>query len=313
MSGKIHSHSHVTVDPGILSTKRGVWALKVSLVALGVTAVFQVIIVAISCSAGLLADTIHNFADAFTSLPLWVAFYLSRRPANRHFTYGYGRSEDVAGIIIVMIILSSALLAGYESYRKLISGDVPQNLNWVIVAGVIGFLGNEAVAQFRIKVGKEIGSAALVADGRHSRIDGFTSLAVLIGAMGVKFGFRAADPIIGMLITAVIFGIVLQAAREVFSRVMDAVDPHIIDEIEHVASGIKEVKTVHNVCARWLGHGIHVELSIAVESALSVAAGHNIAAHVQHELLHHIMHLYKVNIYVEPDDRIDQGNHVNFH
>lgn len=308
-----HTHSHVAVDPDILSTQRGVWALKVSLAGLGLTAIFQVIIVAISGSAGLLADTIHNFADAFTSVPLWFAFYLSRRPANRRFTYGYGRAEDVAGIVIVLVIFSSAVLAGYESYRKLISGAVPQNLNWVMVAGVIGFLGNEAVAQFRIKVGKEIGSAALVADGRHSRIDGFTSLAVLIGALGVKFGFPAADPIVGILITVAIFGIVLQAAREVFSRVMDAVDPQVIDEIKHVASGIKEVKSVHDVRARWLGHEILVELSIGVGCELSVAEGHHIATHVQHELSHHILHLHKVTIHVDPDNKIGEAKHVHSH
>lgn len=313
MSTHAHGHSHVAVDPGILSTRRGVWALKVSLAGLGLTAIFQVIIVAISGSAGLLADTIHNFADAFTSLPLWFAFYLSRRPANRRFTYGYGRAEDLAGVIIVLVILGSALLAGYESYRKLISGEAPQNLSWVMIASVIGFLGNEAVAQFRIKVGKEIGSAALVADGQHSRVDGFTSLAVLFGALGVKLGFPAADPIVGMLITLAIFGIVVQASREVFSRVMDAVDPQVIDEIERVASDIKGVKSVHDIRARWLGHEILVDLSIGVDRGLTVAEGHHIATHVHHELLHHIPHLRKVTIHVDPDDKIGEAVHLHAH
>ena len=313
MSMHAHGHSHVAIDPGILSTRRGVWALKVSLIGLGLTAVFQVIIVAISGSAGLLADTIHNFADAFTSLPLWFAFYLSRRPANRRFTYGYGRAEDVAGVVIVLVIFSSAVLAGYESYRKLISGEVPQNLNWVIAASIIGFLGNEAVAQFRINIGKEIGSAALVADGRHSRVDGFTSLAVLFGALGVKLGFPAADPIVGLLITLAIFGIVLQASREVFSRVMDAVDPHVIDEIAHVAAGVEKVKSVHDIRARWLGHEILVDLSIGVNRELSVAEWHHIATHVQHELLHHIPHLHKVAIHVDPDDKIGEAKHLHSH
>jgi cation diffusion facilitator family transporter len=307
----IRSHSHVAVEPGILSTRRGVWALKVSLAGLGFTAIFQVVIVAISGSAGLLADTIHNFADAFTSLPLWFAFYLSHRPASRRYTYGYGRAEDVAGIIIVLVIFSSAVLAGYESYHKLISGAVPENLGWVMAASIIGFLGNEAVAQFRINIGNEIGSAALVADGRHSRIDGFTSLAVLLGALGVKFGFPAADPIVGLLITLAIFGIVLQAAREVFSRVMDAVDPRLIDEIMRVASGMEEVKSVHDVRARWLGHEILVDLSIGVNRALSVADGHHIATHVHHELLHHIPHLHKVTIHVDPDDQIGEIKHFH--
>src|SRR5262249_23283853 len=110
-----HSHGEVKVDRALETSGRGIWALKVSLVGLLVTALFQLGVVLLSGSVSLLADTIHNFSDALTAVPLWIAFALARRPATRSFTYGYGRAEDIAGVIIVLIIFVSALVAGYES------------------------------------------------------------------------------------------------------------------------------------------------------------------------------------------------------
>ena len=190
-----HSHSVVDkVDATMESSARGIWALKISLVALGITAALQLVIVIVSGSVALLADTIHNFADAGTSIPLWIAFALTKRGASRRFTYGYGKTEDVAGVMIVLIIFFSACVAAYESIRKIIHPQPVIHLGWVAAAAIIGFIGNEAVAVFRIRVGREIGSAALIADGQHARVDGFTSLAVLIGVLGAWFGFRFSIP-----------------------------------------------------------------------------------------------------------------------
>jgi cation diffusion facilitator family transporter len=164
-----HSHDHTVaaLDP-TLATARGIWALKISLAALLATAFLQVAVVAISGSVALLADTVHNFSDALTSLPLWLAFALARRARNRRFTYGYGRAEDLAGMVIVVMLFGSALVVFYESIQKIIHPQAIANLGWVAAAAVIGFFGNELVALFRIRVGREIGSAALVADGYHA-------------------------------------------------------------------------------------------------------------------------------------------------
>lgn len=304
-----HHHSHTTVDPSLLSTELGIRTLKISLFGLLVTALFQVVIVWVSGSAALLADTLHNFADAFTSIPLWIAFRLSTRRPNRTFTYGYGKSEDIAGIIIVLVIAFSALLAGYESIQKLIRAEEVQNIGWVFAASIIGFLGNEFVAQYRIKTGKEIGSAALVADGQHSRIDGLTSLAVLAAVVGVWLGFPQADPIIGIGISITIFGIVFHVGRDVFKRLMDAVDASLLDEIEHGTQHVSGVVSVHDVKARWVGHELNVELSIGVAETLSVGEGHRIAARVQHELLPHIPHLGNVVIHVDPASEMGSERH----
>ncbi|MDX8512612.1 cation diffusion facilitator family transporter [Mesorhizobium captivum] len=283
-----HGHTHGVIDATIATTDRGIWAIKWSFVILAVTAVLQVAVVAVSGSVALLADTIHNIADATTAIPLWIAFMLARRRPTKTFTYGLGRVEDLAGIVIVLIILASALVAGYEAIDRLFNPRPVQFLGWLAAAGVVGLLGNEAVAVFRIRVGREINSAALIADGYHARTDGLTSLAVVVGAAGVWLGFPLADPIIGLLITVAIFGIVWQSARSVTTRMLDGVEPGLVDEIHHAAEHVVGIEKVAEAKARWLGHKLHVDVAIAVNDGLLLAAANNIAASLKAELFAHI-------------------------
>ena len=298
----IGGHTHDMLDYSVLDSERGIWAVKWSFAGLMITALLQVFVVILSGSIALLADTIHNFGDAATAIPLGVAFMLAKSKPSKRFTYGYGRVEDLAGIIIVLIILFSALVAGYESISRLLHPQKVGHLYAVFAASIIGFLGNEVVAIFRIKVGKEIGSAALVADGYHARVDGWTSLAVLFGALGVWLGYPLADPIIGLVITAAILVIVWQAAKQIFIRVLDGVDPKIIDEIEKTASKVEGVAEVSEVKARWIGHNLHTQLSIGVKSALSVGDGEEIAREVNHRLQTDVPHLSEAVINIMPSN-----------
>ncbi|WP_292324151.1 cation diffusion facilitator family transporter, partial [Mesorhizobium sp.] len=151
-----HGHTHGVIDATIATTDRGIWAIKWSFVILAITAALQIAVVVFSGSVALLADTIHNVADATTAIPLWIAFVLARRKPTTTFTYGLGRVEDLAGIVIVLIILASALVAGYEAIDRLLDPQPVRFLGWLAAAGVVGFLGNESVAVFRIRVGRQI-------------------------------------------------------------------------------------------------------------------------------------------------------------
>jgi cation diffusion facilitator family transporter len=297
-----HTHSHATsrTDRVLESSERGIWALKISLGGLFLTAVFQLVIVLISGSAALLADMIHNFADALTAVPLWIAFVIGRRPPTRRYTYGFRRAEDLAGVFIVLIMLASAALAGWESYRKLVNPEPVQNLQWVMVAAVIGFLGNELVAIFRIRVGREIGSAALEADGQHARTDGLASLAVLIGAIAVWAGYPQADPIVGLLITIPILLVVFEAAKSVWERLMDAVDPGLVDSVERAARQADGALAIHDVRVRWLGHNLEAELYADVDSQLTTADSHAIGQEIEHALLHALPQLERVIVHIDP-------------
>ncbi|MGH2384510.1 MAG: cation diffusion facilitator family transporter [Candidatus Limnocylindria bacterium] len=314
---KPHSHDSAdSIDSALEASGMGIRAVKISLAALMATAAFQVVLVFVTGSVALLADTIHNFSDALTSVPLWIAFVLGRRAATRSHTFGFRRAEDLAGLFIVAMIAFSALLAGWESINRLINPHPISNLGLVMAAGVIGFAGNELVASYRIRVGKRIGSAALVADGYHARTDGFTSLAVVFGAIGVLLGFPQADPIVGLLITVAILVVLKDAVRQVFGRLMDAVDPNLVEMVEHTASHVSQVEGVSGVRLRWIGHRLDAALHVTVDCDLTVADGHRVGEEVRHALLHQIKGLDHALVHVDPcghhgdDPHLSTAHHI---
>jgi cation diffusion facilitator family transporter len=297
-----HSHDAAdSIDSALASSKRGIRAVKISLVGLMVTAVLQLGVVAVSGSVALLADTIHNFSDALTAIPLWFAFVLGRRAATKRFTYGYGRAEDLAGLFVIAMIALSAVLAGWQAVSRLMDPAPISHLGWVAAAGFIGFLGNEAVALFRIREGKAIGSAALVADGHHARTDGLTSLAVLIGAGGVAIGWTWADPVIGLVITAAILVVLRTAARDVFRRLMDGVEPELVDDAEQALARVEGVRGVRRVRMRWIGHEIHADADLEVDPSASLGQAHSIAHRAEDELVRAVPKLTAAVVHAYPE------------
>ncbi|MFF4274626.1 cation diffusion facilitator family transporter [Streptomyces sp. NPDC001536] len=299
-------HSHETadkLDSALESSARGMRALWVSLAVLGVTAVAQAVVVVMSGSVALLGDTVHNTADALTAVPLGIAFVLGRRAATRRFTYGYGRAEDLAGIVIVLTIAASAAFAGWTAIERLLDPRPVQHVPAVAVAALVGFAGNEWVARYRIRVGRDIGSAALVADGLHARTDGFTSLAVLLGAGGSALGWQLADPVVGLAITAAIALVLRDAAREVFRRVMDAVDPALVDRAEHALREVQGVRGVGELRLRWIGHRLRAEVAVVVDGDMTVRQSHAVAVEAEHALLHAVPRLTAALVHADPAPR----------
>ena len=302
------------VDATIATTARGIWAIKWSFLGLAVTAVIQVVIVALSGSVALLADTIHNIGDAMTAIPLWIAFLFARRAASRRFNYGFGRVEDLAGATIVLVITFSAIVAGYQSVERLINPREIEYLAAVAAGGAIGFLGNEAVAIFRIRVGREINSAALIADGQHARIDGLTSLAVLAGAIAVWLGFPLGDPIAGIIITLVIAKIVVDSAKSVFGRMLDGVDPQVLDEIEHLVSHVDGVNGNIRARGRWIGHRLQIEVRIGVPPQQTAQSTHQLQDRIEAILRGEISYAGEILVLANPegtagDDRRGAKSH----
>jgi len=296
-----HSHDHAgRVDDAIRDSAAGIRAVTISLVVLGITALLQVAIVIVSGSVALLADTIHNFSDALTAIPLWIAFSLSRRTATRRYTYGLGRAEDLAGLFVVAVIAASAVVAGVEAVRRLIDPAPLSHLGWVAAAGVVGFLGNEVVALYRIRVGMRIGSAALRADGMHARADGLTSLAVVLGAVGVALGFPAADPVIGLLIAAAIVVVMVVAARDVFARLLDSVDPDLVDTAYATLGDQPGVLGVQRVRMRWVGLRLDADVELDVDPQLSLRQAHELAHEAEHALTHAIPKLETAVVHAYP-------------
>ncbi|MGX1880861.1 cation diffusion facilitator family transporter [Streptomyces sp. NPDC055287] len=295
-----HHHGHQNrIDSALEGSAAGLRTLWFSFGVLAATTVAQAVVAALSGSVALLGDTVHNATDALTALPLAVAFLLGRRAATRRYTYGFGRAEDLAGVFVVLVIAASAVFAGYEAVRRLLDPQEVSHLPAVAAAGLIGFAGNEWVARARIRTGKKIGSAALVADGLHARTDGFTSLAVLLGAGGSALGWRYADPVIGLVITAAIVLVLRGAVREVWHRLMDAVDPALVDEAEHALSHVEGVRAVGAVRMRWIGHSLRAETSVVVDPDLTVVQAHAVAVAAEHALLHAVGRLAGATVHVD--------------
>ncbi|NYF55348.1 cation diffusion facilitator family transporter [Micromonospora purpureochromogenes] len=307
-----HSHdSRAKIDPALESSRDGLRALWISLIGLGITALAQAVIVVLSGSVALLGDTLHNVADALTAVPLGIAFLLGRRAATRAYTYGYGRAEDLAGILIVLVIAGSAVAAAWTAVDRLLRPAEVTHLPWVATAGLVGFIGNELVARYRIGVGRRIGSAALIADGLHARTDGYTSLAVLAAAGGVALGWRWADPVIGLVIAVAITFVLKDAAREVYRRLMDAVDPAVVDQAETTLRAVDGVRDVAAVRLRWIGHRLHAEAELVVDANLSLVAAHEIAADAEHQLTHAVPRLTTATVHTDPDSHPGAHHHTD--
>lgn len=296
-----HAHDSADrVDAALAASVQGMRALKISLAGLAITAAAQFAVMLASGSAALLADTIHNFADALTAIPIGIAFLASRRPANRRYTYGYGRGEDMAGLFVLLAMTASALLAAYESVDRLIHPRPLHHLWWIAAAGLIGFIGNELVGAYRIRVGRQTGSGALVADGLHARTDGLTSLAVLLGVAGVAAGWPPADPLIGLGISVAILGVLRQAAREVHGRMMDRVDDHTVTLAEQAIHQVQGVSSLDRLRMRWSGHELLAEVDLSADASLTFVQAHDIADAVRHQMLHQVRRLADATVHISP-------------
>jgi cation diffusion facilitator family transporter len=305
----LHPHAHDAAGTAAVegTALRVLW---VSASALGVTALAQAAVVATSGSVALLSDTLHNAIDALSVVPLAVAFIVGRRPPTRRYTYGYGRAEDLAGVVIVALIAASAALAAWAAVSRLAHPRPVSGLLSVAVAALIGFAGNELVARYRISAGRKIGSAALVADGLHARADGVTSLAVLLGAGGAAVGWNWADPVVGLGITVVILGVLRQAAIQIWRRLMDAVDPAVLDQAEKTLRATPGVLGVGRVRLRWIGHQMRAECEVIVDADASVIEAHQVAVSAEHDLLHALPRLAAALVHADPQPRDGADYHA---
>lgn len=293
-------HAHGVIDPEITSSQRGLWAVQMSFLVLLGIAVVQAGVFWISGSVALLADLIHNLGDALTALPLGVAFFVSHWRPSRRFSYGYGKGEDLAGLGIVAMVLFSALLTGYESLERFMHPHTPDHLGALAAAAVVGCIGNGWVAAFRIRIGKQIGSAALVADGHHARADGLISLSVVLSALGSGCGYGWADPVIGVGITLGLLHIVWESGQVLLERILDGVDPELTEEIRQAAQ-CQGVRRIERVRARWMGHKLMAEVEIGVDPQLTVMEIQQICHQIRAQLQREIPYLAEAMVQVEAE------------
>lgn len=312
--GHLLSHDHVADHQPVLdSGAEGIRATKVSLLVLGATALFQAVIVVVSGSVALFSDTLHNVTDALTAIPLWIAFSIGRRRPTKRYTYGFHRLEDAAGLLIVAAIGLSAILVIRESVIRLFEPRLIDHIPWVIVAGVVGALGNEFVARYRIRVGRAIGSEALVTDGQHARTDALTSLAVVVAAVGASFGAAWPDPVAGLVVGAGILWLLARSARRMSRRMLDGIEPEIVDQVNSTIREVEGVRDLADLQVRWQGHRLGVTASVCVDPDLTVREGHAIALDVEHALHHRYSFPVFAVIHIDPHGLADAHDTTAHH
>ncbi len=308
-----HDHDHGPNTSLLRTGEIGIRATKISLVGLGITAALQAVIVVFSGSVALLSDTLHNVTDALTAIPLWIAFAAGMRPATRRYTYGFNRAEDAAGFLIVVAIGVSAALVIWESVNRLFEPRLMDHIPWVIAAGFIGALGNELVARYRIRVGHEIGSEALITDGHHARTDAMTSLAVVAAGFGAAFGAEWVDPVAGLVVASGILWLLIKSGRKMTRRLLDGIEPEIVDEAAEAIKSVDGVLAIDDLRVRWHGHQLRIAASVAVSPELTVKDGHDIAHTVEHELHHQFSSPIVAIIHIEPYEHTDSHESVAHH
>ncbi|MGW6410040.1 cation diffusion facilitator family transporter [Streptomyces vinaceus] len=245
-----HGHEPAAkVDAAMETSRQGMRTLWQSLGVLGLTTAVQAGVVALSGSVALLGDTVHNAAGALTAVPLGIAFVLGRRAANRRYTYGYGRAEDLAGIVVVLTIAASCAFTAYQAVDRLLHP-------------------------------REIGQLWAVA-----------------GAAAIDW--KSADPVVGLLITAAILLVVRDAAREVCRRLMDSVDPALVDTAHEALLGVRGVRGTGQVRMRWIGHALRAEADIVVDPHLTVVQAHALAVEAEHALIHAVPRLTAATVHID--------------
>lgn len=283
-----------------MATTQGIRTVWLALFGLILTTGIQASVVAISHSTALLADMVHNLGDTVNEIPLLLAFYLARRVATTRYTYGYGKAEDIAGIVVVASLTFSAGYTLYEAISRFIHPEPFHNLGWVALASLVGFVGNETIAVMQIRVGRQIGSATMVADGLHTRTDGFASLAVLVAVAGAWLGFPIVDPIIGLVIGITIAVIAVDACKMIWYRLMDAVDPSLVAHIHTLVAAVAQVQQVDGVRVRWHGHKLLSELTVTVPASLTIAQADAIRTAITASIQHHHPQMASVAIVFIP-------------
>jgi cation diffusion facilitator family transporter len=310
VSGEGHGHSHASAGDLLKEgSAAGIRSLRISALGLLLTSAIQFTVVAIGGSVALMADALHNLGDVLTSIVLWVALIATRRASDHRYTFGYQRFEDLAGLGIVLAIFASAAIAVYVAVTHLVNSTVPTHLALGMAAGGVGFLGNEIVAQIKVRQGKKIGSAALVAEGQHSRIDGLASLAAIAGLAGVAAGAHWADPVAGLALAAVILAVGAQAARPIVATLLDRVGPTLVDEITHAVEHVEGIEGVHDVRARWAGRALYVVLDVEIPGDETLERAHQLTEAARHAVMHAFPDVVQVDVHADPSG----ADHATYH
>lgn len=306
----VHDHSLAAVSAG---TDGALRVVVLSSVLLAAVAAAELTAAVVSNSAAVLADGLHNLGDVSTTVALAIAFILSRRAPNRRFPYGYHRVEDLAGLVVLALIVGSAVASGVTSVEHLIHRQQLSSAWLALGVAASGFLGNEIAGQYKVRAGTRLRSLVLIADGRHSRTDGLASLGAVVGVAGAMLGVPILDPVAGLVITLIIAVVAWETGKGLTGRLLDEADASLVATIEEVASATDGVVAVTDTRARWMGRRVLAEVTLEVAPETTIALAHALGEEVRHRLYHRIDPLTDVIVHLDPAGDADAHDAVSHH
>ena len=255
-------------------------AVAVSAIGLAVTGGVELVLALFTGSVALLGDALHNLADVSTSAVVFLGFFISKRKPSARYAYGYERAEDIAGLGVALVIFFSALFAGFQSYRKFVSGAGTDHIYVAMAAAVIGIVGNLAVSRYKRMVARRIQSVTMEAEATHSLLDTLSSLGALVGLIGVSFGYKWADPVAGFAVTVFILRVAYEVTSEIAQHLMDGVDPELVEAARHAAEGVPGIQSA-TVRGRWMGRSLIIEVEGSISPHTSIADAQRLAPKVE--------------------------------
>lgn len=246
-------------------------------------------------SVALLGDALHNLADVSTSAVVFLGFFISRRAPSPAYPYGYERAEDIAGLGVALVIWSSAVFAGYQSYEKLVHHAGTSHVAAGMIAAVVGMAGNLGVARYKAIVGRRIQSATLVVEAKHSWLDVMSSVGALIGLVGVALGFRWADPLAGFAVTLFICHVGYEVTHDIVHHLMDGVEPEHLSAAEAAARAVPGV-TAASVRGRWMGRSLILEIETEMPGDVTLEQAQRLGQQVEQTVRQAVAEVRRVNL-----------------
>lgn len=283
-------------------SKAGKKAAIVAIVANCFLTVFNIVIGIMSGSYALVSEGAHTLSDVATSVIAYIGFKIGQKPADDEHPIGHGRAEAIGGLIIVLFL-------GMVAY-EIMQGAIERLLNpslittpdfYAAIMAVLGIMINFSVSEYIIKIGKEIRSPAIVADGKHQKTDIFSSIAVLLSVVVSNIGYPILDPIIGLIIGVLILKTAYEVGKENIDNIMGKVpSQEFINKIKRVANKTPKAQDAHNIKVDYLGSYAVVSLHVKVDGNMTVDESHKIAHIVETNLINKIPEVKYAVVHVCP-------------
>ena len=265
-------------------------AAKVAIIANCCLTVLNITVGIISGSYGLISEGAHTLSDVATSVIAYFGFVVGQKPADKEHPIGHGRAEAISGLVIVIFLAIVAYEIITGAFDKIFHPNlitIPDT--FAAIMAVVGIFVNLKISDYIIKIGKEINSPAIVADGKHQKTDIFSSVAVLVGVVVSNMGFPILDPIVGLIIGLLIIKTAYEIAKENIDNIMGKVpSQELIKRVENIANASANTNTAHNIRIDYFGSYATVTLHIELDGNMTLDESHKIAHKVENDILENI-------------------------